>query len=112
MVRKPKQTVSEDDPDLLTHIRSLGLNTVAEYVGWCGGNGFSRRKAKHWRLRMKERAYASRAIAEARLAQKKQEVKKPDQIIERIFSGELREEDVTQAHFKAVCRAVKSAQES
>jgi hypothetical protein len=112
-IRKPKQTVSEEvDPDLLKHIRSLGLKTVAEYVGWCAQHGFSRRTTKHWRLRMKERAFASRAIAEARLAQKKQEVKKPDQIVERIFRGELREEDVTQPHFKAVCRAVKSAQES
>ena len=66
MIRKPKQMVSEDDPDLLSHIRSLGLKTVAEYLGWCARNGFSRRTAKHWRVRMKERAFASRTIAEAR----------------------------------------------
>jgi hypothetical protein len=112
-LRKPKHEIGdESDPDLTLHVRSLGLKTVAEYVGWCAQHGFSRRTAKHWRLRMKERAFASRAIADARLAQKKQEVKKPDRIIERIFNGELPEEHVTQPHFKAVCRAVKSAQES
>src|SRR5690348_2267317 len=96
--RKPKQVSEQADPDLLAHIRSLGLQTVAEYLGWCAQNGFSRRTAKHWRVRMKERAFASRAVAEARLAQKKQEVKKPEQIIERIFSGDLSEKDVTQSH--------------
>jgi hypothetical protein len=112
-IRKPKQAVGEElDPDLLTHIRSLGLNSIAEYVAWCAQHGFSRRTAKHWRMRLKERAFANRAIANARLTQKKQEIRKPEKIIERIFNGELHEEDVTQAHFKAVCRACRSAQES
>ena len=35
-IRKPKQEVSDEpDPDLMLHVRSLGLKTVAEYVGWC-----------------------------------------------------------------------------
>lgn len=70
--RKPKKDrTDEPDADLLTHIQSLGLATVEDYIGWCARFGFSRRTNKHWRLRLKERSFAHRAIAEARLAQKK-----------------------------------------
>ena len=111
--RKPrKDHTDEPDPDLLTHIQSLGLLCVEDYISWCAQHGFSRRTDKHWRPRLKERAYAHRAIADARLAQKKKELRKPEKIIERIFNGELHENDVTQPHLKAVCRACKSAQES
>src|SRR5438445_13400800 len=72
--RKPKKDrTDEPDPDLLMHIQSLGLATVEDYIGWCVQRGFSRRTDKHWRVRLKERSSANRAIAEARLAQKKQE---------------------------------------
>jgi hypothetical protein len=111
--RKPKKDCTDEpDPDLLMHIRSLGLSTVQDYLGWCAQHGFSRRTNKHWRLRLKERSYANRASAEARLAQKKQEVRKPEKIIERIFNDDLQEAEITQPHLKAVCRACKSAQES
>lgn len=111
--RKPKKDrTSEPDPDLLSHIQSLGLMSIEDYISWCAQHGFSRRTDKHWRLRLKERSYAHRAIADARLVQKKKELRKPDKIIERIFNGELDENDVTQAHLKVVCRAYKSAQES
>ena len=110
--KSKKDRSTEPDPALLTHIQSLGLATVEDYISWCAQHGFSRRTDKHWRIRLKERSYANRAIADARLAQKKQELRKPDKIIERIFSGDLQEGDVTQPHLKAVCRACKSAQES
>jgi hypothetical protein len=111
--RKPKKDrIDEPDPDLMTHIRSLGLSTVQDYLGWCAQHGFSRRTAKHWRVRLKERSYANRAVAEARLAQKKHEKRQPERIVESIFNGDLQEADVTQPHLKAVCRAFKSAQES
>src|SRR5262245_34844152 len=111
--RKPKKDrTDEPDPDLMTHIQSLGLSTVEDYLGWCARHGFSRRTDKHWRVRLKERSYANRAIAEARLAQKKQELRNPEKIIARIFNGELDEDQVTEPHLKAVCRARKSAQES
>jgi hypothetical protein len=101
--RKMKKDRTDDlDPDLLTHIQSLGLATVEDYLGWCARHGFSRRTDKHWKVRLKERSYSNRAIAEARLAQKKQELRKPEKIIERIFGGELHEADVTQPHFKAI----------
>src|SRR5690349_13363194 len=110
--RKPKKDhTGEPDPDLLAHIRSLGLSGVEDYVAWCAGHGFSRRTDKRPRLRLKERAFANRAIADACLARKKQELRQPKKILERIFNGELHEGDVSQPHWKAVCRACKSAQE-
>lgn len=111
--RKPKKDrVSEPDPDLLAHIQSLGLVAIEDYISWCAQHGFSRRTDKHWRQRLKERTYAHRAITDARLVQKKQELRQPEKILERIFNGKLHEEDVTLPDLKAVCRAYKSAQES
>lgn len=99
----------EPDANLLKHIESLGLKTINEYVEWCAQHGFSRRTKKHWKERLKERAFVTRAIADARLAQTKAEVRKPVTIIERIFSNELREEDVTQPYLKVICRAFASS---
>jgi hypothetical protein len=111
--RKPKKDRTNDtDPDLLTHIRSLGVSTVEDYLHWCAQHGFSCRTDKHWRVRLKERSYANRAIADTRLVQKKQELRQPEKVIDRIFNGELHENDVTQRHLKVVCRACKSTQES
>ena len=111
--RNPKKDrTDQPDPELYTHIAALGLLTVEAYKAWCNEHGFSRRTDKHWRVRLKERAYAHRHSAETRLAQKKQELRKPERVIERIFDGELKEGDVTQPELKLVCRACQSAQES
>lgn len=67
MRKLKKDRTDEPDPDLLTHIHSLGLSTVEDYLGWCARHGFSRRTDKHWRVRLKERSYANRASADARL---------------------------------------------
>src|SRR6478672_1004670 len=94
-VKKPKKPADEPpDPDLLAHVHALGLSSVEEYVTWCARHGFSRRTAKHWRLRLKERAFASRSVAEARLAQKKQELRRPQHSIQAIFRGDLTEQQV------------------
>lgn len=112
-IRKPKKEHPDTpDPDLLEHIRFLGLTNVQDYANWCVQHGFSRRTDKHWRLRLKERTYAQRATADARLARKKQELRRPAKVIERIFSGELQEDQVTQPHLRAVCRAWKSIEDS
>jgi hypothetical protein len=112
-IRKLKKDRSDEpDPDLLGHMRSLGFLEVDDYISWCVQHGFSRRTPKHWRQRLKERTYANRAIADAHLARKKQELKKPEKIIERIFRGQLHKNQMTQPHLKAVCRACKAAQES
>lgn len=111
--RKPKHDhTAEIDPALLQHLRSLGHSTVEDYLSWCAQHGFSRRTDKHWKVRLKERAFANRAIADARLAQKKLELRKPDNIIDKIFDGDLHEADVMQPDLKAVCRACRSAQDS
>jgi hypothetical protein len=99
---------SEDsDIDLLEHVKALGLGTVEEYVAWCVRHGFSRRTAKNARQRLRERSFATRAVADARLAQKKKELRGPEKVLEGIFRGELDEDQVTQPYLKAVCRACK-----
>ncbi len=99
---------SGPDPDLQAHIQSLGLTTLDDYTARCARHGFSTRTKKDWRQRLKERSFANRAVADARLAQKKLEIRQPQQIIERIFRDELHEDDVTQPHLKAVYRAYES----
>jgi hypothetical protein len=110
--RKPKQDrTSGPDPDLLTHIRSLGLSNVEEYSAWCAQNGFGRRTHKHRRLQLKVRSDANRAVAEAGRVLKKLELRHPEKVVERIFDGDLEEDHFTQYHLKAICRAFKSAPE-
>lgn len=100
------------DVDLLKHIESLGLKTVPEYVEWCSRHGFSLRTKKDWRERLKERVFLTRPAADARLAQNRIEIRKPELIIGRIFSNELGEDDVTQPYLKAICRACRSVSDS
>lgn len=107
-IRKSKQPPA-DDSQLLAHIRSLGLTSVEEYVAWCARHGFSRRTVKHWRERLKERTFATRAAADARLARKKDETRRPERTIDAIFRGEVREGDVTEAWLKSVCEACEAA---
>jgi hypothetical protein len=103
-----KTATDESDPDLVAHLTALGLSTVEEYVAWCARHGFSRRTAKDRRQRLKERAFATRAVADARLAQKKYEIRSPNKIIRGIFRAELGEEDVSQPYLKAICRAYQA----
>jgi hypothetical protein len=102
----------QSDADLLAHIRSLGLNTVEDYRRWCDRHGFSRRTQKHWRQRLKERAAATRAEADRRLARRKLEVRKPKQVIAQICDGSITEDLLTQPHFAAICRVLRSAQDN
>ena len=104
--RKPRLSKNDQpDPALLEHIQALGLVTVEDYQQWCGRHGFSRRTNKHWRQRLKERTFATRAAADARLARKKHELRRPEHVIERIFRGEVPEQAVTQPRLAAICRA-------
>lgn len=106
---KPKQDhTDQPDPDLMKHIESLSLKTIDEYVEWCARYGFSRRTRKNWKERLKERAFVTRAAAEARVAQNKIEVRKPEKVIDRIFLNELHEDDVAQPYLKAICRGFES----
>src|SRR5262245_14994919 len=96
------------DPDLRAHIKFLGLNSVEDYQRWCDQNGFSRRTQKHWRRRLKERATATRTVADERLARRKIEVRRPKRVIEQIFDGNVAESDLTQPHLAAIYRAYQS----
>jgi hypothetical protein len=106
--RLGKKSVDESDPALLIHIKSLGLETVEEYVEWCVRHGFSRRLAKSSHQRLKERTFATRGVADARLAQKKHELRNPKKTIDAILRYELGEHDVTGPYLKAICRAAHS----
>jgi hypothetical protein len=98
----------EEDPALTRHIHSLGLETVEEYVAWCILHGFSRRTAKTGQQRSREHSFATRATAQARLAQKKHELRSPEKIIQAILHGQLAEAEVTQPYLQAICRAARS----
>ncbi|MCC7421124.1 MAG: PcfJ domain-containing protein [Planctomycetaceae bacterium] len=104
--RKLKQSPA-DDPDLRAHIESLGLRSECDYVAWCREHGFSPRTSKHWKERLRERTFATRAAADARLARKKNETRRPEKIIESIFRGEIRAQDVTHPALQIVCEAAK-----
>lgn len=108
-IRKPKGAdADKPDPDLIAHIELLGLKTVDDYLAWCALHGFSRRLSKNWRQMLRERAFFTRTTATTRLAQKISELRRPQKTIERIFREELREQDVTQPHLKAICRALSA----
>lgn len=96
-------------PDFLKHLRGLNLNTVAEYRQWCAKNGFSLRIQKHWRERLRERAWAGRRVAETRLARTKFELRRPERIIEAIRCGDLVEADFSQPYLIEICRQANSA---
>lgn len=109
LLHNPTSANAEPDADLVKHIESLGLQSTEEYVSWCACHGFSQRTDKNWRERLKERSFLVRPVADSRLAQQKHEARKPEKIIERIFHGELREEEVSQPALKAVCHAYESS---
>lgn len=99
----------QPDPELLEHIAALGLNGPDDYIQWCALHGFSRRLNKHWRQRLKERSFHTEAVCRARLTQKKRELRKPDKVLEAIYTGDLKAEDITQPHLKQICRAFEAA---
>ena len=104
-LKTKKDRASGPDAEALIHIRSLGMKEVDEYLDWCSQHGFCRRLKKHWHLRAKERAFAHRVQAAERVAQKKQERKNPQKILERILRGEMSGDAVTQPHLQAICQA-------
>jgi hypothetical protein len=95
------------DPDLQFHLEALGLRSVKEYTGWCARHGFSIRIDKHWRDRCKERYFAAQDAITDRLARKKKEKRKPRQIIEQIFDGDVDEGDLTQPRLVLIHQAAK-----
>jgi hypothetical protein len=105
-LRKSKQHPA-DDPDLRSHIESLGLRSEGEYTAWCREHGFSPRTTKHWKERLRERTFVTRAAADARLARKKNETRRPEKLVESIFRGEVQTGDITHPALQIVCEASK-----
>lgn len=60
--KKPRHrgTEARANADIETHIRSLGLETVAQYQEWCRKNGFTGALNKIWSERHKERILAQK----------------------------------------------------
>ena len=96
------------DPELASHLEALGLNSVEEYTSWCARHGFSSRIAKHWRQRCKERYYAAQNTIKNRLSRKKQEKRKPRQLIARILDGGVEETELTQPHLILIQQTVET----
>jgi hypothetical protein len=109
LTRKPKREAEAPDPGLLAHIAALGLTNVEDYVAWCVRHGFSRRTGKNSRQRLKERAFATAAAADRRLAQQKRETRSPEKTITSILRGQLEEGAVTQPYLKAISRVARAA---
>lgn len=99
-----------NDPELLKHIASLGLHTVAEYRQWCAAHGFSRRLNKHWRERGGERACFTRDIADAHVARKRLAARHPAKIIAGIFAGDIALAELTDPLLITIFRLSQLAQ--
>jgi hypothetical protein len=106
--KKASTSTAELDRDLLDHIHGLGLGTVEEYRDWCARNGFGRKLKKHWNYRCRERFHAHRAVAQARLDQKKREKRNFVEVLTGICEGRLGKDDVTQPHLQRLCQALRS----
>lgn len=108
-MRKAKSSseAEKSDPDILDHVKSLGLKSVDEYQQWCDRNGFSCRLKKHWKQRCRELHHARQAIAEGRLGQKKREKRRLNGVLLDVCSGNLREEDVTLPFLKRLCQVLR-----
>ena len=58
-------TAARANADLMSHLVSLGLETVASYRAWCREHGFSGALNKGWQERRQERMVAKQARADA-----------------------------------------------
>lgn len=108
-MRKAKTSNENEktDPELLEHLKSLGLDSVDDYQRWCDRNGFGRRLNKHWKQRCRERYHAQQAIAKGRLGQKKREKRKLNEVLLEVCSGQLKEDDVTLPFLKRLCQILR-----
>lgn len=86
--KKPKQFVITDEA-LNAHIRNLGLNSVKEYIDWCGVHGFTRSTNKDHNRRKDELKIIERKKADKALKEGKQKFKKPENIILDFIDGKL-----------------------
>jgi hypothetical protein len=102
----------ENDRELLTHIDSLGLQTVEDYRRWCAANGFSCRLKKDWKDRCRERSKVKAAVIQERIVLKKQEQRNPASLLRDICELRLEADDITQPHLKRLCQAIQAQRAS
>jgi hypothetical protein len=95
-------SLEKTDPEFLPHLQALGLNSSKEYQTWCARHGFSTRLKKHWRERCKELYFAKQNAIEGRQDRKKDEQRSPRRTIREIFSGQLRDVELTQPHLALI----------
>lgn len=100
------------DPDLVAHIKALGLQTIADYQNWCVRNHFDRKLNKHWKQRRREQDHAQEVIAKGRLGQKKRESRQLNDVLLGICSGTINETDVTQPFLKRLCKLLQTGKRS
>jgi hypothetical protein len=109
-IRKAKrEACNGPDAGLRAHLSALRLGSIDAYREWCVRNGFSRRTHKHPRQRQAELEFATRAEADARLARKKCELRRPAEVIDEIFRGEFPDAHATQPYLSAIFRAYQGA---
>ena len=71
-----------------TTCKPSGLKNDQNYKAWCRQHGFSGRLYKDWRQQQRERLFASREIAAARLEELRKKAKSPETIVD-TFTGRL-----------------------
>lgn len=96
------------DPDLRLHFEALGHSSAADYDEWCRRHGFSRRTAKHWRERLKERVFATRDARSSRLRRQRRETRRPDEVICAILAGQLDHDEIALPRWQGICRMAKA----
>jgi hypothetical protein len=108
-MRQNKALTSTGEPDreLLDHLRTLQLRTIAEYQQWCVANGLSPKLDKDWKQRCHERFHAQRAAIRQRLDQRKREQRGPIDLLTGICKGRFKEEDLTQPYLKRLWKALQ-----
>jgi len=112
MGRKKPSILDEQDRELLTHIQSLGLNTVEEYRAWCADQGFSRQLIKDWKQRCQEWSVVQQAAIQARLQRHKREKRSVVHLYADICAGRLTADELNQPHLKRLAQAIHQRHEA
>ncbi len=108
MDRKNASKHDRQDDELLTHIKSLGLETVEEYRRWCAANGLSCRLKKDWKQRCRERSKIKAAVIQERIVRKKQQQRNPVSLFTDICELRLKADDLSQPYLKRLCQAIET----
>jgi hypothetical protein len=115
MSRRKKQNSKIQDPSrdeaeqrFKSHLRELGLASVAEYKDWCRSQGFSLKTDKSRRQRDRERLVVVRHAAETRLSQSQREKRNTNIAIAQIFDGKIKSDDVRQRNLANICQGYEA----